>query len=48
MLLAITRDVSPRFDECEITHIERSPINLEIARTQHHEYIQTLKGLAET
>ena len=45
MLLAITRDVSPRFDECEITHIERSPINLETARTQHHEYIQTLKEL---
>ncbi len=45
MLLAITRDVSPRFNECEITHIERSPINLETARTQHHEYIQTLKEL---
>lgn len=45
MLLAVTRDVSPRFNECEITHIERSPINVEIARTQHHEYIQTLKEL---
>ncbi len=45
MLLAVTRDVSPRFNECEITHIERSPINVEIARTQHHEYVQTLKEL---
>lgn len=45
MLLAITRDVSPRFDECEITHIERAPINLETAQTQHHEYIQALKEL---
>ena len=45
MLLAITRDVSPRFNECEITHIERAPINLEIARAQHHGYVQALKGL---
>ena len=45
MLLAVTRDVSPRFNECEITHIERSPINVETARTQHHEYIQILKEL---
>jgi len=45
LLLAVTRDVSPRFNECEITHIERSPINVETARTQHHEYIQILKEL---
>ncbi|HSO14265.1 MAG TPA: arginine deiminase family protein [Anaerolineales bacterium] len=40
---AITRDVSPRFNECEITHIERTPINLEIARAQHRGYVNALK-----
>lgn len=45
MLLAVTRDVSPRFNECEITHIERSPIDLHVARSQHHGYVQALKEL---
>jgi dimethylargininase len=45
MTLAITRDVSPRFNECEITHIDRTPINLDIARAQHHGYVQALKEL---
>lgn len=45
MLIAITRDVSPRFNECEITHIDRSPIDVNIAQTQHHTYVQTLKEL---
>lgn len=45
MTIAITREISPRFDECEITHIERTPIDLEVARAQHHEYVQALKTL---
>ena len=45
MILAITRDVSPRFKECEITHIERSPIDVEVARSHHHGYVQALKEL---
>ena len=45
MLLAITRDVSPRFNECEITHIDRSPIDVNVARSQHHSYVQALKEL---
>ena len=45
MVTAITRDVSPRFNECEITHIERTPIDLEVARAQHHEYVNVLKAL---
>lgn len=45
MTIAITRDVSPRFDECEITHIDRTPIDLSVARAQHHEYVQALKKL---
>ncbi len=45
MLIAITREVSPRFNECEITHIERAPIDIDVARRQHHQYAQTLKEL---
>ena len=42
MVIAITREVSSRFNECEITHIDRTPIDLNIARQQHHEYTQAL------
>jgi dimethylargininase len=45
MVIAITRDIGPRFNECEITHIERTPIDLETARAQHHEYVNILKQL---
>ncbi|HSJ85582.1 MAG TPA: arginine deiminase family protein [Anaerolineales bacterium] len=48
MTIAITRQVSPRFEECEITHIERTPIDLELARAQHNEYVQLLKALGCT
>jgi dimethylargininase len=41
--LAITRGISPRFSECEITHIDRTPIDLDIARAQHSKYVHTLK-----
>jgi dimethylargininase len=42
MTIAITRDVSPRFNECEITHIDRAPIDVDIARAQHREYVNVL------
>lgn len=45
MTIAITREISPRFNECEITHIDRTPIDLELARAQHHEYVQALKTI---
>ena len=45
MPLAITRSVSPRFNECEITHIERTPIDLDIAQKQHRGYVDALKKL---
>ena len=48
MTVAITREVSPRFEECEITHIERTPIDLEMARAQHREYVRALKSLGCT
>jgi len=45
MTIAITRDVSSRFNECELTHIDRAPINVNIARAQHHEYVNALATL---
>ncbi|MFN8382568.1 MAG: arginine deiminase family protein [Anaerolineales bacterium] len=42
MVIAITREVSSRFNECEITHIDRTPIDINVARQQHHEYTRTL------
>lgn len=45
MPVAVTREVSPRFNECEITHIDRTPIDLEVARVQHCGYVDALKKL---
>jgi len=45
MSIAITRQISPRFNECEITHIERTPIDLDLARAQHHDYVNALREL---
>jgi dimethylargininase len=45
MTIAITREVSSRFAECEITHIERVPIDVEIARAQHSNYVRALASL---
>ena len=45
MTIAITRKISPRFNECELTHIERTPIDIDIARAQHSEYIRVLSDL---
>ena len=43
--IAITRQVSPRLAECELTHIERVPIDVEVACTQHHNYVLALRTL---
>jgi dimethylargininase len=48
MVIAITREISPRFNECEITHIERTSIDLDRARVQHHDYINALNQLGCT
>jgi dimethylargininase len=45
MRLAITRDISPRFNECELTHIDRTPIDVTVAQSQHHGYVQAIKAL---
>ncbi|MBI4730976.1 MAG: dimethylargininase, partial [Chloroflexi bacterium] len=45
MLTAITRLVSRSIVNCELTHLERVPIDLENARRQHHAYEEALRSL---
>ena len=45
MLTAITRAVSPAFASCELSFIPRQPIDLGIARQQHHAYEKLLASL---
>jgi dimethylargininase len=45
MLIAITRQVSPAINRCELTHLDRVPIDFERARLQHQVYEQTLRSL---
>jgi len=40
--IAITRSVSPRIAECELSHIERKPIDFDRAVSQHHAYERAL------
>ena len=44
-LVAITRLVSPAIDRCELTHLERIPIDLKRALAQHHRYAEALKSM---
>ena len=45
MQIALTREVSRAIVNCELTHLERLPINVERARTQHRQYEAALKQL---
>ncbi len=45
MLTAITRAVSPAFANCELSFIEREPIDLAKARSEHHSYAALLEKL---
>jgi dimethylargininase len=42
--LALTREVSPAIRRCELVHLERRPIDVELARAQHHAYEAALRG----
>ena len=42
MLVAITREVSPAIGDCELTHLERSSIDVGVARAQHVAYTLSL------
>ena len=45
VLTAITRQVSPSINKCELTHLERQPIHLVIAKNQHEKYEEVLRSL---
>ena len=45
MLKAITRAISPKMSECELTHLPRQPIDIELAKQQHDDYVATLTKL---
>ena len=45
MLVAITREVSPAIGDCELTHLERSSIDVDVARAQHVAYAAALADL---
>lgn len=45
MPIAITRQVSPSILHCELTHLQRQPIDLELARVQHAAYEACLARL---
>ncbi len=45
MLRAITRQVSRSLERCELTHLQRQPIDLDLARQQHRAYEAALGRL---
>ncbi len=44
VLTAITREVSPRIGNCELTYLARAEIDLDRARAQHRAYCQALSN----
>lgn len=45
MPFALTREVSRAIADCQLTHLPRVPIDLEVARTQHAAYERALESL---
>jgi dimethylargininase len=45
MRTAIVREVSPSIARCELTHLERLPIDYTSAAAQHEEYVRALESL---
>lgn len=43
--IAFTRDVSPALAQCELTHVARAPIDVDVARAQHRRYEAVLTAL---
>ena len=43
--VALTRGISPAIADCELTHLTRTPIDLDAARRQHAAYEATLAAL---
>jgi dimethylargininase len=45
MPIALTRGVSPELARCELTHLQREPIDLSLAMAQHEAYERALQAL---
>jgi dimethylargininase len=45
MATALTRKISPKLSECELTHLDREPIDIKKAAEQHHQYENALKKM---
>lgn len=45
MLVALTRDVSPTINACQLTHLARIDIDVDRARAQHREYERRLQDM---
>jgi dimethylargininase len=45
MPIAITRRVSPAMARCELSHVEREEIDLDLAARQHADYVESLRAL---
>lgn len=45
MLIAYTREVSPTLVDCELTHLEREPLDVAGARAEHEVYESVLERL---
>jgi dimethylargininase len=45
MLTAITREPSPAITRCQLSFLEREPIDFELARKQHRDYEDLLREL---
>lgn len=45
MRVAITREVPTSITRCELTHLARSPIDLDVARDQHNAYELAVRSL---
>jgi dimethylargininase len=45
MYVALTRPVSASIGQCELTHLDRQPIDVDLARAQHHRYEEALAAL---
>ena len=43
--IAVTRKISSAMARCELTHLQRTPIDVALAREQHHAYEQVLRDL---
>jgi dimethylargininase len=44
-MIALTREVSPKLGDCELTHLTRAPIDVPLARQQHAAYERALAEL---